>query len=143
MADLPSRDLLYTVPNLNEGEEASFRIIAVNGIGPSEPSRPTDAITIQDQPGISIPMPCTFHSIVLLSIEKPSFLDLHGVKDITVKAGNDFEVHIPYKATPKPQVQWLIDDKELLDDDHINLKVRWKIIPIQSDVRLFRRRIMS
>jgi hypothetical protein len=52
VAELPVRDHSYTVPNLKENDEVSFRIIAVNGIGPSEPSRPTDAITIQDQPGI-------------------------------------------------------------------------------------------
>lgn len=51
MAELPARDSSCTIPNLNEGEEVSFRIIAVNDVGPSEPSRPTDAITVQDQPG--------------------------------------------------------------------------------------------
>lgn len=66
--------------------------------------------------------------ILFSSIEKPSFLDLHGVKDITVKAGNDFEVHIPFKATPKPQAQWFIEDKDLLNDDRVNLKVRTTII---------------
>ncbi len=56
--------------------------------------------------------------------DKPSFLDLHGIKDITVKAGKDFELHIPYKATPKAQAQWLIDDKDLLNDDRVNVKVK-------------------
>lgn len=51
VADLPARDLSYTVPNLTEGEETAFRIIAVNEVGPSDPSRPTDIITVQDQPG--------------------------------------------------------------------------------------------
>ncbi len=60
---------------------------------------------------------------MFFSLDKPSFLDLQGIKDITVKAGKDFEVHIPYKATPKAQAQWFIDDKELLADDHINVKV--------------------
>jgi hypothetical protein len=60
-------------------------------------------------------------------LDKPSFLDLHGIKDITVKAGKDFEVHIPYKATPKAQAQWFVDDKELLADDRINVKVGFKI----------------
>ena len=59
-------------------------------------------------------------------VEKPSFLDLHGIKDITIKEGKDFEVHIPYKAVPKPQAQWLINDKDLLHDDRVNVKVRIK-----------------
>ena len=54
VADLPARDLSYTVPNLTEGEETAFRILAVNDIGPSEPSRPTEIITVQDQPGVYI-----------------------------------------------------------------------------------------
>ncbi|CAF1142161.1 unnamed protein product [Rotaria sordida] len=103
-AELPARDCTYTVPNLTEGEEVSFRVIAVNEAGPSEPSRPTDAITVQDQP------------------EKPSFLDLNSIKDITVKEGKDFEVHIPYKAIPKAQAQWLINDQDLVSDDRVNVK---------------------
>ena len=56
-------------------------------------------------------------------LEKPSFLDLNGIKDITVKAGKDFEVHIPYKATPKAQAQLLIDEKDFVNDDRMNVKV--------------------
>ena len=51
VTELPARDHSYTIPNLKEGEEVSFRIRAVNAIGPSEPSRPTDTITVEDQPG--------------------------------------------------------------------------------------------
>jgi hypothetical protein len=51
VTELPARDHSYTVPNLKEGEDVSFRIRAVNAIGPSEPSRPTDVITVEDQPG--------------------------------------------------------------------------------------------
>ena len=42
---------------------------------------------------------------------------------MTVKAGKDFELHIPYKATPKAQAQILIDDKDLVSDDRVSLKV--------------------
>ncbi|CAF4189098.1 unnamed protein product [Rotaria sp. Silwood2] len=104
VVELPGRDHSYTIPNLKEGDEVSFRIRAVNAVGPSEPSQPTDAIIVQDQP------------------DKPSFLDLHGIKDITVRAGKDFEVHIPYKATPKAQAQWLVNDQELVNDDRVNIK---------------------
>jgi hypothetical protein len=73
----------------------------------------------------------------VLFIEKPSFLDIHGIKDITVKAGKDFEVHIPYKATPKAQAQLLIDDKELVNDDRINLKVKKRRDKIKNDYFFF------
>jgi len=49
---------------------------------------------------------------------------LNGVKDITVKAGKDFEVNIPYKATPKPTAQWSVNDQDFNENDHVNLKVR-------------------
>lgn len=54
-------------------------------------------------------------------------MDLHGIKDITVKAGKDFEVHIPYKATPKAQAQWFVGEKELDSDDRVSAKVRTEI----------------
>ena len=52
VTELPAREHSYTVPNLKEGDDVSFRIRAVNAIGPSEPSKPTDAVTVQDQPGM-------------------------------------------------------------------------------------------
>jgi len=52
VTEVPAREYSYTVPNLKEGDNVSFRIRAINAVGPSEPSRPTDAITVQDQPGI-------------------------------------------------------------------------------------------
>ncbi|CAF1402962.1 unnamed protein product, partial [Adineta steineri] len=110
--ELLVRDSSYTIPNLNEGSKVSFRIRAINGVGPSEPSRSTDTITIEDQP------------------EKPSFLDLHGIKDITIKAGKDFEVHIPYKAIPKAQAQWFIDDKDLVADDRVDIKTLDNVITL-------------
>ena len=50
-------------------------------------------------------------------------MDLHGVKDITVKAGKDYEVHIPCKCIPKGQAQVMIDDREMVNDDRVNVKV--------------------
>ncbi|CAM4765861.1 unnamed protein product [Rotaria magnacalcarata] len=112
VVEIPARDSSYTIPNLTEGEEVSFRVRAINEVGPSEPSRPTDVITIQDQP------------------EKPSFLDLTGIKDITVKEGKDFEVHIPYKAIPKPQASWFISDKDFVTDDHVTTKTLDNVVTL-------------
>ena len=40
-----------------------------------------------------------------------------------MEAGKDFEIHIPYKATPRAQAQWFINDQELVHDDRVDLKV--------------------
>ena len=51
VAEVSAREHSFTVPNLKEGDEVAFRIRAVNAIGPSDPSRPTDTIKVEDQPG--------------------------------------------------------------------------------------------
>ena len=65
-----------------------------------------------------------FNTRIRNRLEKPSFVDLNGIKDITVRAGKDFEVHIPYKGNPKPTAQLLIGDQELTSDDRFSVKVK-------------------
>ena len=73
----------------------------------SNPSRPTDMITVQDQP------------------QKPTFEITH-VKDITVKSGQNYEIHVPFKAHPLPNAEWNIDDRDIkLDGDRIQIQVRF------------------
>lgn len=94
----PIDDTVYTVSKLKEGEEYQFRLIAVNDVGNSEPSRPTNPIIIEEQPN----KPC---------------MDLGGVRDITVRAGEDFSIHVPYVGFPKPTASWFANDKLLDDSD--------------------------
>ncbi|CAH2099215.1 unnamed protein product [Euphydryas editha] len=93
--DVPVPNLVHTVPKLKEGDVYQFRVIAVNDVGQSEPSKPTGDITIAEQPN----KPC---------------MDLGGVRDITVRAGEDFSIHVPYTGFPQPTASWFADDK-LLD----------------------------
>ncbi|KAM3957310.1 projectin protein bent isoform 8-T9 [Aphomia sociella] len=93
--DVPIPSLVHTVPKLKEGEEYQFRVIAVNDVGRSDPSKPTSDITIAEQPN----KPC---------------MDLGGVRDITVRAGEDFSIHVPYTGFPQPTASWFADDN-LLD----------------------------
>lgn len=51
-ATVPAAQLSATVPNLGEGEEYQFRVRAENAAGPGEPSKPTNVIKVEDQPGI-------------------------------------------------------------------------------------------
>lgn len=82
---------VYTVPKLTEGEEYLFRVIAVNDVGRSDPSKPSNPIVIEEQPN------------------KP-VMDLGGVRDITVRAGEDFSIHVPYIGFPKPVATWYAND---------------------------------
>lgn len=82
---------IYTVPKLKEGEEYQFRVIAANDVGKSEPSKPSNPIIIEEQPN------------------KP-VMDLGGVRDITVRAGEDFCIHVPYVGFPKPTATWYAND---------------------------------
>ncbi|CAF3997033.1 unnamed protein product [Rotaria sordida] len=70
---------------LREGAEVLFCVRAVNVVNPGKPNKPTDTITVQDQP------------------EKSSSPDFYAIKDIRVRVGKDFEIHIHYKATSKAQ----------------------------------------
>lgn len=96
---LPHPDPNYTVLGLNEMDEYYFRVIAVNEVGPSAPSRPSTLIKIEEQ------------------ANKPR-IDLSGIRDITVKAGEDFSIHVPYTGFPKPTSTWYHDDEDIkIDQD--------------------------
>ena len=89
---------IHTVPNLVEFEEYQFRVIAVNDVGQSKPSRPSSLIKIEEQPN----KPC---------------IDLGAVRDIIVRACEDFSIHVPYIAFPKPTLSWFANDSVLDDSD--------------------------
>lgn len=95
----PIKDNVYTVPNLKEGDEYQFRVLAVNDVGNSDPSRPSNMILIEEQPN----KPC---------------MDLGGIRDITVRAGEDFSIHVPYIGHPKPTAEWFANDKPLDESDN-------------------------
>ncbi|KAL1383363.1 hypothetical protein pipiens_013162 [Culex pipiens pipiens] len=91
-------DQYYRVENLEEGKEYQFRLIAVNDIGSSDPSRPSISVSLAEQPN------------------RPK-MDLSNVRDITVRAGDDFNIHVPYTAFPKPVATWLANEEQIDDSD--------------------------
>ncbi|XP_061166987.1 twitchin-like isoform X9 [Saccostrea echinata] len=102
--EVPGNETRCTVPNLKEKDEVQFRVIAVNEAGQGEPSRPTNMITVEQQP------------------ERPN-LSMSGVKDINVKAGQHFQIEVPYTGFPKPKAVWMNGNKEIEDDMRVHLKV--------------------
>lgn len=95
--EVPPKENSVVVKEVRENEECQFRIRAKNIAGLGNPSRPTEMITVQDQP-------C-----------KPEFEITH-LKDITVKSGQNYEIHVPFKAHPLPKAEWTIDDNEVVAD---------------------------
>lgn len=48
---IPIDGTTFTATKLPEGEEMQFRVIAENSAGPGEPSKPTQPVVIENQPG--------------------------------------------------------------------------------------------
>ncbi|GIY50159.1 twitchin [Caerostris extrusa] len=95
---VPHPDTTFTVPNLKEGDEYEFRVIAVNDVGDSPPSRPCDLVKVEDQP------------------DKPR-INAGALKDITVKAGQEFSLTAPFTGFPKPNAIWSRNEVDLDDKD--------------------------
>ncbi|XP_071120619.1 twitchin-like isoform X18 [Mytilus edulis] len=112
--EVPANALHGKVNDLVEGEQYQFRIRAVNEAGPGDPSKPTQAITAEYQ------------------AEKPH-LDLSGIKDITVKQGQKYQIRVPYKAWPKPSALWTIDEEELPSVARIHTKVEDDAVMLTND----------
>ncbi|XKL66401.1 hypothetical protein PGB90_009821 [Kerria lacca] len=44
-------------------------------------------------------------------------MDLSAVRDITVRAGEDFSIHVPFTAFPQPVAMWYNNDNILPESD--------------------------
>ena len=65
---------------------------ARNAAGLSEPSEPSDLITVATQPA------------------RPNF-GVGRPKDIVVRAGQPYEIHAPYAAWPLPTAAWTLNEQ--------------------------------
>merc|ERR1712106_684544 len=82
---------------LTDQEYYYFRIIAWNAAGQSEPGPPSDAI--QARPRYLAPKIIT------------------PLKDVNVKAGNNFTIDVEYIGSPDPNVDWYVDGSPLVSDE--------------------------
>jgi len=100
----PHPHLTYTSVKLTEHEDYCYRVSAVNEVGRGEPCKASDWITVGEQPN------------------QPK-IDLSCVKDIRVRAGEDFSVNINYTGFPKPTAQFWKDDLKLDGDSRVHIQV--------------------
>lgn len=90
------------VPELVEGQEYEFRVIAVNKIGQSEPSEPSDLITAKSR-------------YLAPKIKSP-------LNDIRIKAGLILHCDIDFIGEPQPTVTWKVNnDKQLETNDRTTI----------------------
>ncbi|KAF4532834.1 hypothetical protein B566_EDAN018931 [Ephemera danica] len=105
--NVPAKQNSGTVPDLTEGQEYEFRVIAVNNAGQSEPSEPSDAV-------ICKPRYCKFKTALGPKIKSP-------LVDIRIKAGQIFHVDIDFIGEPPPDVTWSNGNVQLKSDERTTI----------------------
>ncbi|XP_072021853.1 twitchin-like isoform X7 [Amphiura filiformis] len=93
----------HTVTGLYEGKQYEFRVIAENRAGPSEPSDESDLMTAKP----------------MFEPPKVDFGAGFGPKDIKVRAGDPFDIVIPFKGSPPPTAYWYKDNKEIRPSERL------------------------
>uniref|UniRef100_A0A3Q0KKY1 non-specific serine/threonine protein kinase n=1 Tax=Schistosoma mansoni TaxID=6183 RepID=A0A3Q0KKY1_SCHMA len=94
---------------MKEGETGQFRVRAVNAEGPGEPTKPTAVITAVDPP--EPPRICTPEE----GVGGPGS-GVGGLKDITLKAGQELLLAAAWFGSPKPNPTWTLNEKVVKQD---------------------------
>ena len=91
----------FVVPDLKEGQEYEFRVIAVNAAGDSDPSAST---------------PLTVAKNKIIG-DKPQLLE--PMKDLKIMAGETAKFIAKIKAKPQPTIKWTVNERNLPTSDDI------------------------
>ncbi|CDS41841.2 expressed conserved protein [Echinococcus multilocularis] len=92
------------------GEKTQFRVRAVNEEGEGEPSRPTPPVTAENQPS-----PPRIATPADGLIDSPHS-GIGGLKDITVRAGQEIRLPVTWFGSPTPVANWTHNDKPIKPD---------------------------
>lgn len=90
--------------NLIENQEYEFRVAALNAAGRGPWSSASDIIVCRAPP-------CA-----------PRITSDLSIRDIVVVAGEEFNISVPYVATPKPTATWTINGNEVTPDGRVKLE---------------------
>lgn len=95
-AEIPGGKTSGTVPNLTEGDEYEFRVIAVNEGGESEPSVVSKPVTAKHRK-----LPPKIKS---------------NLRDLKIKAGQPLNLDVEFVGAPAPEVVWMNGDRVIVSD---------------------------
>ena len=91
----------HRVPGLIENHEYEFRVSAINAAGQGPWSSSSDNIMCRAAPAA------------------PKITSDLSIRDMTVIAGQEFKITVPYTGNPRPKPSWTINGAEVLADDRI------------------------
>ncbi|XP_018789320.1 PREDICTED: twitchin isoform X17 [Bactrocera latifrons] len=94
-------DLTCRIPNLIENGEYEFRISAINAAGQSPYSASSDPIFCRRPP------------------LAPKITSDLSIRDMTVIAGEEFCITVPYTANPRATPTWTINGQEVIQNERI------------------------
>lgn len=87
-----------------ENHEYEFRVAALNAAGQGPWSSSSDMIVCRAPPSA------------------PKITSDLSIRDMTVIAGDDFKITVPFNGNPKPRPAWTINGNEVLPDDRIKFE---------------------
>lgn len=92
------------VSGLIENHDYEFRVAAVNAAGQGPWSPSSDTITCKSPPAA------------------PKITSDLSIRDMTVIAGHEFKISVPFTSNPKPKVSWSINGIDVITDDRIKFE---------------------
>lgn len=87
-----------------ENHEYEFRVAAVNAAGQGSWSPPSDTIVCR------------------APLSPPKITSDLSIRDLTVVAGQEFKITVPFIGNPKPKPSWAINTFEVLTDERIKFE---------------------
>ena len=102
------------IPGLEEGTQTQFRVRAQNATGLGEPSAPTPVTTIEPTP------------------ETPKVLGI-SVRDVNVRAGQEYEIKVPYSGFPAPKVLLERNGELVEPGDHVEIRIEDDAVVIHNN----------
>lgn len=89
------------INGLIEHRDYEFRVAAINAAGQGPWSSSSDPICCR-------PPPCA-----------PKITSDLSIRDMTVIAGEEFTITVPFTACPRPKPVWLVNTEEVFQDERI------------------------